>query len=88
MASAWGSAFGVAWGDAWGATSPAPVVTTQYNPSGGGGGDGQPIEIYNWQSINDLFKVGRLTATTDPRIARDDETVIMTLIAATLENLL
>ena len=65
------------------------AVDWSYGTHGGGGaGNGQPVQLHDWRSINELFKTDRTAAQQHAALMEDDEEVICAIMQAVLEEML
>ena len=54
----------------------------------GGASNGQPIELHDWRSINDLFKVDKIPAAQRATILAEDEAIISALMTMVTEDMI
>lgn len=74
-------------------TTPAPVnevIWTQGAHGGGGASNGQPVELHDWRSINDLFKTDKQEAIQAARARQlaEDDIMLSAIMSAVTEDLI
>jgi len=78
-------------GGAFGYEAPVnEVIWTQGAHGGGGASNGQPVELHDWRSINDLFKTDKQEAIQAARARQlaEDDIILSAIMSAVTEDLI